>query len=47
MTCPSTHLQAPLEIPGDELRLVPDPPAFALHAAIDGEVVSHLQPLES
>lgn len=46
MTCPSTYLQAPLEIPGGELRLVPEPPAFAVHAALGDDVVSHLQPIE-
>jgi hypothetical protein len=44
-TCASTHLQAPLEIGSPELRLVPETPAIALHAALDGGLVSHVQPL--
>lgn len=45
VTCPSTHLQAPLEIPGDELHLYPEPAGFALHALVDGELVTHIQPV--
>ena len=37
VTCPSTYLQAPLEIPGDgELTLVAETPAFAVHALLEG-----------
>ncbi len=49
-TCPSNHLAAPLEIgvggsPSD-LELVPEPPAFAVHALLgDGAIVSHVQPI--
>ena len=43
--CASTHLQAPLEIGSQELRLVPETPAIALHAALDGAIASHVQPL--
>lgn len=45
ITCPSTWLQAPLEIPGGRLKLVDEPAAFALHALLGGEFVSHIQPL--
>ena len=48
VTCPSTHLQAPFEIPGpppDELRLVPEIPGFVLHVLLDGDVTSHVQPI--
>ncbi len=48
LTCASTHLQAPLEIPGpppDELRLFPEIPGFVLHALLDGDVTSHVQPI--
>jgi 3',5'-cyclic-AMP phosphodiesterase len=44
-TCPSTHLQAPLEIGLTDLRLVEEPGGFALHALLDGTVVSHIQPI--
>jgi 3',5'-cyclic AMP phosphodiesterase CpdA len=43
--CASTHLQAPLELGSQELRLVEETPAIALHAALDGGLVSHVQPL--
>jgi Icc protein len=43
--CASTHLQAPLEIGSQELRLIPETPAIALHAALDGAIASHVQPL--
>jgi 3',5'-cyclic AMP phosphodiesterase CpdA len=46
MACPSTYLQAPLEIPGAELHLVPEPAAFALHVLLGDELVSHLQPID-
>ncbi len=45
IACPSTYMQAPLEIPGDELRLVDEPAGFLLHAAIGDELVSHMQPI--
>jgi hypothetical protein len=51
-TCPSSHLAAELEIgvggsPAD-LELVPEPPAFAVHAMLgNGELVSHVQPILS
>jgi Icc protein len=43
--CASTHLQAPLEIGSPELRLIDEPSAIALHVALDGGLVSHVQPL--
>jgi 3',5'-cyclic-AMP phosphodiesterase len=43
--CASTHLQAPLEIGSHELRLVDERPVIALHAALDGGLVSHVQPV--
>jgi hypothetical protein len=45
LACPSTYLQAPLEIPGDELRLVDEPAGFFLHAELGEDLVSHLQPI--
>jgi 3',5'-cyclic-AMP phosphodiesterase len=44
-TCASTHLQAPLEIGSRELRLVEERPVIAVHAALDGGLVSHVQPV--
>lgn len=46
LTCPSTYLQAPLEIPGDELELVAETPAFALHALLGSALTSHIQTIE-
>jgi 3',5'-cyclic-AMP phosphodiesterase len=45
VACPSTNLQAKLEIGTDGFTIVREPPAFAVHALVDGELVSHLQPI--
>jgi 3',5'-cyclic-AMP phosphodiesterase len=45
VACPSTNLQAKLEIGTDGFTIVREPPAFAVHALLDGELVSHLQPI--
>jgi len=45
LACTSNHLQARLEIGTPELSWVPEPAAFALHALLDGELVSHVQPI--
>ena len=45
VVCPSTYLQAPLEIGMTEIHLAPDPPAFAVHATVETGVVSHIQPI--
>jgi Icc protein len=51
-TCPSNHLAAELEIRAggspDDLELVLEPPAFAVHALLEGgRLVSHVQPIIS
>jgi 3',5'-cyclic-AMP phosphodiesterase len=43
VACPSTNLQAMLEIGTEGYTIVREPPAFAVHALVDGELVSHLQ----
>jgi 3',5'-cyclic-AMP phosphodiesterase len=43
--CPGTHLQGKLDLARGELALVPEPPAFALHAWLGGRLVSHVQPV--
>jgi 3',5'-cyclic AMP phosphodiesterase CpdA len=43
VACPSTNLQAKLEIGSEGFTMVREPPAFAVHALVDGELVSHLQ----
>lgn len=47
VVCPSTHLQARLEIgvADEEIDLVREPPAFAVHATVEGGLVSHIQPV--
>ena len=45
VACPSTNLQAKLEIGTEGFTVVREPPAFAVHALVDGELVSHLQPI--
>jgi Icc protein len=43
--CASTHLQSPLEIGLQELRLVEERPVIAVHVSLDGGLVSHVQPV--
>lgn len=45
VACPSTNLQAKLEIGTEGFTIVREPPAFAVHVLLDGELVSHLQPV--
>ena len=45
VACPSTNLQAKLEIGAEGFTTVREPPAFVVHALVDGELVSHLQPV--
>jgi 3',5'-cyclic-AMP phosphodiesterase len=42
--CPSTHMQAVLDI-GGRLARVREPPGFGLHVAAGGNVASHVQPI--
>ncbi|MFZ0384445.1 MAG: metallophosphoesterase [Solirubrobacteraceae bacterium] len=42
---PSTYMQSQLDWSGEEFVLVPEPPAFGLHALLDGRLVSHVQPI--
>jgi 3',5'-cyclic AMP phosphodiesterase CpdA len=45
LSAPSTYLQALLDFDATELELSDDPPAFAVHALVDGELVSHIHPV--
>jgi Icc protein len=45
VTAPSTHLQARLEIGATRIDFLDEEPAFLLHAAWDGEVATHVQPI--
>jgi 3',5'-cyclic-AMP phosphodiesterase len=43
LAVPSTYMQARFDLQSQELQLVPDPAAFALHLLRDGELISHVQ----
>jgi Icc protein len=45
LTVPSTYVQARLNFAAQELELSDEPAGFVLHAVVDGEVISHLQPV--
>jgi 3',5'-cyclic-AMP phosphodiesterase len=46
VTVPSTNIQARLEFGVNEFNMVDETPGFAVHALVDGELVSHIQPIE-
>lgn len=46
LACPSTNLQARLDLRHGRMSFAPETPAFLLHVVVDGELVSHLQPVE-
>jgi 3',5'-cyclic-AMP phosphodiesterase len=46
VTVPSTDIQARLEFGVEEFNMVAETPGFAVHVLVDGEVVSHIQPVE-
>jgi 3',5'-cyclic AMP phosphodiesterase CpdA len=43
LTVPSTYVQARLEFNTDEIELVDEPPGFAVHALVGGELASYIQ----
>lgn len=46
LAAPSTYVQARLDFATEEIELsADDPPGFAVHAWLDGELVSHVQPV--
>jgi 3',5'-cyclic-AMP phosphodiesterase len=45
-SCPGVHLTARLEIGAPGYEVVAEPPAFALHVALEGTVTTHVQPIE-
>jgi Icc protein len=45
LTVPSTYVQGRLDFTMREAELGPDPAGFAIHAVLDGELSSHLQPV--
>jgi hypothetical protein len=42
---PSTYMQSKLDWSCTDFVLVDEPPAYGLHALLDGELVSHVQPI--
>jgi len=47
MSVPSTYIQGLLDFSATELALSGDPPGFAVHALVDGKLVSHVQPVRA
>jgi 3',5'-cyclic-AMP phosphodiesterase len=45
LAAPSTYVQARLDFRPEEIVLSDDPPGFAVHALLDGELYSHVQPV--
>ena len=45
LVVPSTYVQARLKFDSDEIELADEPACFALHAVVDGELISHIQPV--
>jgi 3',5'-cyclic-AMP phosphodiesterase len=45
VTCTSTNLQATLEFGATTLEVTEEPPSILVHALVDGELVTHVQPV--
>jgi Icc protein len=45
LAVPSTYLQARLDFGLDRIEMTAEPAGFALHTLLDGEVLSHVQPV--
>ena len=45
LTVPSTYAQARLDFTLEEIELYAEPAGFAVHAVVDGDLVSHVQPV--
>jgi 3',5'-cyclic-AMP phosphodiesterase len=45
LAAPSTYVQARLDFGAEEIRFSDDPAGFVVHALLDGELVSHVQPV--
>jgi Icc protein len=46
LTVPSTYVQGRLNFAMEEMELSAEPAGFALHAVVDGELISHVQPVD-
>jgi Icc protein len=47
LAVPSTYVQARLDFGAKEIEVSKDPPGFAVHTFVDGELLSHVQPVQS
>jgi len=45
LSVPSTYVQAGLDFRAGPVELGPDPAGFVVHALVDGELISHVQPV--
>ena len=45
MTCPSTYVQARLDFTAEEIELTDEPGGFIAHSFVDGDLISHVQPV--
>ncbi|MBJ7471727.1 MAG: phosphodiesterase [Solirubrobacteraceae bacterium] len=45
ITAPSVNFQLDLDLVGDRLAVGEDPPGFMIHVLVDGQLVSHVQPV--
>jgi Icc protein len=46
LAVPSTYVQAQLDFDAEEVQVSAEPSGFAVHAVLDGELVSHVQPVQ-
>jgi 3',5'-cyclic-AMP phosphodiesterase len=46
LTVPSTYIQGRLNFAAEGFELADEPAGFALHAVLDGELISHVQPVQ-
>jgi hypothetical protein len=46
LTVPSTYVQTRLDFRSQEVLLATEPAGFALHTVLDGDLVSHVQPVQ-
>jgi 3',5'-cyclic-AMP phosphodiesterase len=45
LAVPSTYVQTRLRFSSPEIEITAEPPGFAVHALLDGELASHVQPV--
>ena len=45
LAAPSTYVQTRLSFTSDEIETAAEPPGFAVHALLNGELASHVQPV--